>query len=217
MRVLVVEDDPDLRSGLVSALREEGYAVDQASDGSDGFAQARAWDYDAIVLDRMLPKLSGLDLLRQLRQSSAVPVLLLTACDTVEDRVTGLDGGADDYLVKPFDLSELFARLRAIIRRRHEVTSTSVWFGNVEINFASRTVEKDGCEIELTAREYALVEIFAMRRGQLVTRTYLYDHLFDDCHDSMSNLVDVYVSRVRAKLGRDFVRTRRGEGYLVSN
>ncbi|MBB3208794.1 two-component system OmpR family response regulator [Rhodopirellula rubra] len=217
MRVLVVEDDPDLLAGLTQALREEGYAVDHTSEGDEALAQALAWPYDAIVLDIMLPNLSGLEILRELRRKQSTPVLFLTALDSIDDRVSGLDLGADDYLVKPFDLAELLARLRAVIRRGHEVADPIIRFGDLAINTSARLVTKGDAPIELTAREYALVELLAMKRGRLVTRTFIYDHLFDENHDSMSNLVDVYISRIRSKLGKEFVKTRRGEGYFVGN
>lgn len=220
MRILTVEDDPDLRSGIVQTLREDGYAVDQAADGDEGLHRALAWDYDAIILDIMLPKLDGHQVLLQLRRRKQTPVLFLTARDTVDDRVEGLDLGADDYLVKPFDLSEMLARLRSIIRRSHAIADPTIQVNSIVVNTASRTVSviespDHSISIELSPREYALVEMLVMRRGQLVTRTYIYDHLFDDEHDSMSNLVDVYVSRIRRKLGKTFVTTRRGEGYIV--
>lgn len=217
MRLLVVEDDPDLRAGLSQALREEGYAVDASGDGNEALHQAQSINYDAIVLDVMLPGRSGLEILAELRRSHVTPVLLLTAKDTVADRVTGLDTGADDYLVKPFDLSELFARLRSLIRRNHGIADTVIELGDVSIDTASRTIRRRGASVDLKPREYALVELMAMNRGRLVNRSMIYDHLFDDEHDSMSNLVDVYVSRIRSKLGKDFLTTRRGEGYLIEN
>lgn len=215
MRVLVVEDDPDLRRGLVLALREDGYAVDEAERGDTGLSKAITWDYDAIVLDWMLPKLSGLELLRQLRRTKPTPVLMLTARDTIDDRVLGLDGGADDYLVKPFELQELTARLRAITRRHSGDADPVIEVRGISVDTAARRVHRKGVPVELTGREYRLVELLVFDRGKLVTRTKIYDHLFDENHDSMSNLVDVYISRLRAKLGKDFITTRRGEGYLV--
>lgn len=215
MRILVVEDEPDLRRGLCQALREEDYAVDDAADGEEGLYKAGVWDYDAIVLDVMLPKLNGLELLTALRREKNTPVLLLTARDAVDDRVKGLDAGADDYLVKPFELAELQARLRSLIRRSSNQQTPIVEVGAVSVDTTARQVSLDGKPITFTAREYRLVELLVLNRGKLVTRTMIYDHLFDDTHDTMSNIVDVYISRIRAQLGKEFIRTRRGEGYII--
>lgn len=218
MRVLVVEDEPDLLSVLAQSLREDGYAVDTAMDGRDGFLKAKSGQgqYDALVLDLMLPKMDGWTVLKELRQGGdAVPVLILTARDALPDRVRGLDSGADDYLAKPFELAELLARLRALIRRSAGKPSSMVTVGDVVIDMASKTVTKGGQDAALTAREYALVEFLAVHQGKLVSRTMIYDHLFDDDDDSLSNLVDVHVSNVRKKLGRNFIATRRGQGYML--
>lgn len=215
MRVLVIEDEPDLCRILVGALRENGYAVDEAPDGESGLTQALAWDHDALVLDLMLPRLSGWDVLTKLRRHKKTPVLILTARDAINDRVRGLDCGGDDYLVKPFALNELLARLRALIRRAAGGTSARIEIGNVVIDQSSRAIYLDGEEVTLTAREYALVELLALHRGRLITRTMIYEHLFDESEDSLSNLVDVHVCNVRRKLGKDFITTRRGQGYLI--
>jgi two-component system OmpR family response regulator len=215
MRVLVVEDEPDLAHSLQQALQEEGYAVDIALDGDDGLFKAETWEYDAVVLDIMLPLRDGWSVLHQLRDTKKVPVLVLTARDAVDDRVRGLDLGADDYLVKPFELSELLARIRALIRRAHGEATTVLEVGDLRIDTAARRVSRGGETVHLTPREYALVEFMVLHRGKLVTRTMLYDHLFSEDDDSLSNLIDVHVSNVRKKLGRDFIITRRGEGYLL--
>ncbi|HWE92772.1 MAG TPA: response regulator transcription factor [Tepidisphaeraceae bacterium] len=215
MRVLVIEDEPDLLSALAQSLREAGYAVDCAEEGREGLFKANAGGYDAVVLDLMLPGMDGWTLLRELRKSQTVPVLVLTARDALPDRVRGLDAGADDYLTKPFQLAELLARLRALIRRAAGKASPRIAMGELEIDTAARVVWKDGEAVSLTPREYALVEFLAMHKGELVTRTMIYEHLFDEEDDSMSNLVDVHVSNVRKKLGKDFITTRRGEGYLI--
>lgn len=216
MRVLVVEDEPDLLRGLVQSLQEDGYAVDQAADGVEGLSKAELWEYDAIVLDLMMPKMGGWDVLAKLRSKrKKTPVLILTARDKVSDRVRGLDAGADDYLVKPFALHELLARLRAIIRRSSGHADATIQIGDVVVDTATKTVKKAGVAVALTAREYALVELLALHRGKLITRTVIYDHLFDEDDDSLSNLVEVHVSHIRKKLGRDFVETRRGQGYIV--
>jgi two-component system, OmpR family, response regulator len=215
MRLLVVEDEEDLRRGLEQALREEGYAVDASEEGADGLYKAETWDYDAIVLDVMLPGLDGWEILKRLRRKKKTPVLLLTARDAVRDRVHGLDLGADDYLVKPFDLAELLARVRSLIRRAAAAPSPVLTFGPVSLNTAARTVAVDGAEIGLTAREYALIEYLASRRGKVVSRTELYDHLFAEEDESYSNLLDVHVCNLRRKLGKDLIQTRRGHGYVI--
>lgn len=215
MRLLVIEDEPDLLEVVAQSLRETGYAVDEASDGPTGLFKASGAEYDAIVLDLMLPGMSGWDLLRELRKTKKTPVLILTARDTLPDRVKGLDAGADDYLTKPFELPELQARLRALIRRSAGQTKAVLEVGDVEIDTAEHTVRKAGEPVALTPREYALVELLALHKGKLVTRTMIYDHIFDEEDDSLSNLVDVHVANIRKKLGKDFITTRRGEGYQV--
>jgi two-component system, OmpR family, response regulator len=215
MRILMVEDEPDLLRSLAQALREEGYAVDTANDGEDGLFKAEGYDYDAIVLDGMLPKLDGWEILRRLRKTKKTPVLMLTARDQSRDRVKGLDTGADDYVVKPFDLPELFARLRALIRRSANKTTNIIEIGDVAIDTAARKVTRGSAAIELTAREYALVEFLALHRGEVVTRTQLYEHLFDENDSTLSNLLDVHVSNLRKKLGAEFITTRRGHGYCI--
>lgn len=215
MRILVVEDEPDLLASLARALREEGYAVDTAANGEDGLFNAEGINYDAIVLDVMLPKLDGWEVLRRLRKSKKTPVLMLTARDASLDRVRGLDTGADDYVVKPFDLEELFARLRALIRRTTGQTTPRMEIGNVVIDTAARTVALGGKLLEITAREYALLEFLALHRGEVVTRTQLYEHLFDEDDSTLSNLLDVHVSNLRKKLGHEFITTRRGHGYCI--
>jgi len=215
MRILVVEDEPDLLRSLARALREEGYAVDTAENGEDGLFSAESNEYDAIVLDVMLPKLDGWGLLARLRKTKKTPVLMLTARDQSKDRVRGLDTGADDYVVKPFDLDELMARLRALIRRTSGQTTTQIEIGTVRIDTAGRIVSQAGEAVTLTAREYALLEYLVLHRGQVVTRTTLYEHLFDENDSTLSNLLDVHVSNLRKKLGPDFITTRRGHGYCI--
>jgi two-component system OmpR family response regulator len=215
MRILIVEDEPDLLRSVAQALREEGYAVDTAPDGEEGFYKAESYDYDAIILDVMLPKLDGWEILKRLRKIKKTPVLMLTARDQTRDRVKGLDTGADDYVVKPFDLDEIFARLRAIIRRSANKTTNVLEIGEVNIDTAARHVLLKATPVELTAREYALVEFLALHRGEVVTRTQLYEHLFDENESSLSNLLDVHVSNVRKKLGAEFITTRRGHGYCI--
>ncbi|MGB8166151.1 MAG: response regulator transcription factor [Chthoniobacteraceae bacterium] len=215
MRILIVEDEPDLLRGLAKLLREEGYAVDCAEDGGAGLQKAQDTNYDAIVLDVMLPVMDGFALLRKLRATKETPVLMLTARTEPPDRVRGLDGGADDYLAKPFDLDELCARLRALIRRAAGHATASTCIGAVLIDFAARRVSREGAEVVLTAREFALLEFLAQHRGRIVSRTQLYEHLFDENDDTLSNLLDVHVSNLRKKLGHEFVTTRRGYGYCI--
>lgn len=215
MRLLVIEDDPLLRHSLSEGLREELYAVDTAEDGVEGLAKAKGSDYDAIVLDGMLPGFDGWELLLRLRREKKTPVLMLTARDAVPDRIRGLDAGADDYLTKPFDFEELLARLRALIRRSSGSGSNLLEIGEITVDTAARLVMKDGDVVSLTPREYGLVEYLAQHRGSVVSRTELYEHLFDENEDTLSNLLDVHVSNVRKKLGSSFISTRRGHGYSI--
>jgi two-component system, OmpR family, response regulator len=215
MRILIVEDEPDLQRALARALRDEGYAVDCADNGEDGLFSAEGTDYDAIILDVMLPRLDGWQVLARLRQQKQTPVLMLTARDQSRDRVKGLDTGADDYVVKPFDLPELLARLRALIRRSAGQATNVLSLGDIAVDTAARVVSLQGKPVELTAREYALVEFMALHRGEVVTRTQLYEHLFDERDSTLSNLLDVHVSNVRKKLGAEFITTRRGHGYCI--
>jgi two-component system OmpR family response regulator len=215
MRLLVIEDDPLLLHSLSEGLREELYAVDTAAYGDEGLAKARETDYDCIVLDGMLPGIDGWELLARLRREKKTPVLMLTARDAVPDRIRGLDAGADDYLTKPFDFEELLARLRALIRRSSGLGTSSLEIGGVEIDTALRQVRSGGDVVSLTPREYGLVEYLALHRGSVVSRTELYEHLFDESDDTLSNLLDVHVSNVRKKLGAGFISTRRGHGYCI--
>jgi two-component system OmpR family response regulator len=215
MRILVIEDELDLQRGLTRALRDEGYAVDAADNGEDGLFSAESIDYDAIILDVMMPRLDGWEVLKRLRKTKRTPVLMLTARDQSHDRVRGLDTGADDYVVKPFDLPELLARLRALIRRTTDKSTSQIEIGAVMIDTAARIITQGKQPVELTAREYSLVEFLALHRGEVVTRTTLYEHLFDENDASLSNLLDVHVSNVRRKLGADFITTRRGHGYCI--
>ena len=219
MRVLVVEDYAPVRAAVQEGLAENGFAVDVASDGEEGLWLARSNPYDVIVLDLMLPKLDGMGVLRKLRaEGSQVAVLVLTARDQLDDRVKGLDLGADDYLVKPFAFAELLARVRALVRRRYEMRDPTIRVGEVEIDSARREVRRGGEAIALSAREYALLEYLAMRLGQVVTRTDIWEHVYDFHSEAHSNVVDVYIGYLRKKLERDgapkLIHTRRGQGYL---
>ena len=215
MRVLLVEDELDLLRTIAQALREDGYAVDEAADGQEGLYKATSWEYDVIVLDLLLPKLTGWQVLEKLRVTHTTPVLILTARDGVDDRVKGLDSGADDYLAKPFHLKELKARLRSLIRRSNGMASSQIQVGELIVDTTAKTVTRGQTLLMLTPREFSLLELLAIHRGQVVTRTRIYEHLFDETDDSLSNLVDVHVSHLRRKLGKDFITTRRGQGYIL--
>ena len=215
MRVLIVEDEVDLAGALRLALREEGYACDVAHDGRVGLHDLESWDYDLVVLDLMLPGLDGAGVLRRLRERKRTPVLVLTARDALADKVALLDAGADDYLTKPFELEEFLARARALIRRGAQEPAPALVIDGLRIDLVAREVLRGTERLPLTPKEFALVEYLVLHRGELVTRTQLYDHLYDEREETLSNVVDVYVSGIRRKLGHDFVRTRRGEGYIV--
>lgn len=215
MRILVVEDEPRLLRSLARALREGGYAVDTAEAGDEGLYKAGSSDYDAIVLDVMLPNLDGWEFLARLRKTKRTPVLMLTALDSPRDRVRGLDTGADDYLSKPFDLTELLARLRALIRRTTGHAQATIEVHDVVVDTRTRSVTRGQKAVPLTAREYAILEYLALHRGEVVTRTALYEHLFDESEDTLSNLLDVHVFGIRRKLGTDLIATRRGQGYCI--
>ena len=215
MRLLVIEDEAALLRRLAKTLRAEGYAVDTAADGEEGLHKALEHEYDAVLLDAMLPVIDGWEVLARLRKTRKTPVLMLTARDTSADRVRGLDGGADDYVVKPFDLPELLARLRALVRRGSTSAGARMDFGDVVLDTAQRSVWRQGEAVSLLPSEYSLLEYLALHRGEVVTRTTLYEHLFDENESSLSNLLDVRVSNLRRKLGQDFIVTRRGHGYGI--
>jgi len=215
MRLLVIEDEPDLLNGLTRALRREGYAVDTSNSGDEGLYKAQETDYDAIILDVMLPKMDGWEILTRLRKTKTTPVLMLTARDTTKDRVRGLDSGADDYLVKPFDNDELQARLRALIRRAANRTTSKIEVGEIVLDTRGRSVLRADEPIALTAREFAILEYLALHRGEVISRSELYEHLFDENDDTLSNLVDVHVFGIRKKLGANIIATRRHQGYCI--
>jgi two-component system OmpR family response regulator len=217
VRLLLIEDESELARVYRQALEEEGFHVDTAADGEEGLFKAGEVDYDAILLDLMLPLLDGFELLKHLRRPGArpVPVLVLTARDGVPDRVKGLNLGADDYLVKPFDLDEMLARVRALIRRGSDRPSPRLVVGDVTIDTVARTVRSGGVLVDLTAKEYALLEYLALHAGEVVTRSRIYEHIYGEKEDTFSNVVNVYVANLRRKLGADVIETRRGHGYLV--
>jgi DNA-binding response OmpR family regulator len=221
MRILVVEDHPTLRRSLSEGLREERYAVDVAATGSEAGHLINTVSYDCIVLDIMLPGRSGWSLLTEMRaKGNRSPVLCLTARDALEDRVKGLDLGADDYLVKPFEWEELLARVRALLRRSHGVAEAIIRVADLEIDTRAKSVRRAGRAIDLTAREYALLQYLAARVGQVVSRLDIWEHLYDMNDQSTSNVVDVYIGYLRNKVDKPFalklIHTRRGMGYLLS-
>jgi len=222
MRVLIIEDYGPLRRALCNGLREAGFAVDASSDGQEGLWYAESNEYDVIVLDLMLPKIDGLTILKRLREAGrSMHILILTARDAVEDRVRGLDLGADDYLVKPFAFEELLARVRALVRREYKAKSPVIRVADLEIDTARRLVRRAGERIDLTAREYALLELLALRAGEVVTRTEIWEHLYDFDSCAQSNVVDVYVGYLRKKIERlglpRLIHTRRGQGYVLGD
>jgi DNA-binding response OmpR family regulator len=220
MRILIVEDYEPLRAALNSGLREAGFAVDSAPDGDEGWWYANSNKYDLIILDIMLPGIDGLSLLRRLRAAGRHDhVLLLTARDEVEDRVEGLNLGADDYLVKPFAFPELLARVRALLRRTYSHKNPVLTIGPLEVDTVNRRVRFDGEHIDLTPREYAIIELLAHRSGELVTRTQLWEKVYEFSDNASSNVLDVYISYLRKKLeanGRQrLIHTRRGQGFVL--
>jgi len=221
VRILLVEDEPQAAAVLAKGLREQSYAVDVAADGETALFQVGTTDYDALILDVMLPRVDGLAVCRSIREAgNAVPILMVTARDAVESRIQGLDCGADDYLVKPYDFGELLARLRALIRRGAQpVLPERLVVGPLTVDTRSRRARVRSMEMALTAKEYALLEYLARRAGDVVSRSDIAEHVWDEHYDPMSNVVDVYIQRLRRKLevaGEDtLIRTRRGEGYQL--
>jgi DNA-binding response OmpR family regulator len=222
MRLLLVEDEPNAAHVVAKGLREQAYAVDLAADGEAALFQVATTDYDAVILDVMLPLRDGFAVCRAVRASgSSVPILIVTAKDAVDARIDGLDCGADDYLVKPFDFGELLARLRALIRRgRHPVLPERMTVGALVIDTRGRQVRLDNRDVSLTSKEYALLEYLARRAGDVVSRADISEHVWDEHYDPLSNVVDVYIQRLRRKLDRpghgSLIRTRRGEGYQLT-
>ena len=221
MRILVAEDHAPLARSIANGLREEGFAVDLTGDGNEALQLIRDNPYDCIVLDIMLPGRDGWSVVQQLRRGgSKAPVLMLTARDAVEDRVKGLNLGADDYLVKPFAWDELLARVRALVRRGHDQKSPVLHIADLEIDTAGKLVHRGGKPIILSAKEYALLEYLAHREGRVVSRGEIWDHLYDQADEATSNVVDVYIGYLRNKIDRDFgvklIHTRRGLGYVLT-
>ncbi len=222
MRILIVEDTAALARSLAQGLSEEGFAVDVAGDGEEGLHFASEIPYDAIVLDRMLPRLDGLSMLRRARERGVrAPVLLLTALGEVQDRVDGLDGGADDYLVKPFAFDELLARLRALLRRHRGQARNLVEVGRLRLDLSARAAAVDGQPLELTAREFSLLELLSLEPDTTFSRSAIAERLYSEESDLDSNVIDVFVGRLRKKLeaaglpGAELIRTQRGAGYRL--
>lgn len=220
MRILLAEDEAQLRESLARGLREQAYAVDTVADGDAAVRQAAIYDYDAIVLDVLMPGRTGVDACREIRRRGLqAPILMLTALDAVADKVTGLDAGADDYLTKPFEFGELLARLRALVRRRGEVLPATIVLGDLELDTQRHTARRAGRRIPLTSKEYAILELLSRHAGSIVTRAEITDHAWDDNHDPTSNLLEVYMSRLRRKIDGGaripLLHTRRGSGYML--
>jgi two-component system OmpR family response regulator len=220
VRLLVVEDDEKLARAVARGLRNEGYAVDLAGDGNVAVTQAAVYDYDAVVLDVMLPGRDGFEVCRALRDRGCwAPVLMLTARRAVDDRIRGLDAGADDYLAKPFDFGELLARIRALLRRAPSQRPARLEVDDLVVDPATHRVTRAGSPVELTAREFGLLEYLARNAGQVVSRTQLLDHVWDQNYLGSTNIVDVYVGYLRKKLeqpfGRPLIRTVRGVGFVL--
>jgi len=222
VRILLVEDEPDAARMLAKGLREEAYAVDVAGDGERALESAFVNDYDLVILDVMLPGKNGFEVCRELRAAgSAVPVLMLTARDAVEDKVEGLDSGADDYLPKPFDFEELLARVRALLRRKPALYPEVIGVADLSIDTRARRATRGGREIDLTAKEYALLEYLARRAGEVVGRADIAEHVWDESYDPFSKVIDVFIQRLRRKVDGGqrlkLIRTRRGAGYMLTS
>lgn len=223
MRVLVVEDSRRLRETIGLALRKSGYAVDVTPDGNDGLWMAQSHRYDAVILDIMLPGLDGLSVLRQLRkEGNDTPILFLTAKDTIHDRVSGLRSGADDYIVKPFELEELLARVESLCRRSYQKASPVIRVYDLALDTSAKSVRRGGRLVDLTAREYALIEYLALRHGHVVSRTEIEEHIYDDQVSPMSNVVDSTICSLRKKIAitpnsKPLIHTRRGQGYVLGD
>ena len=221
MRFLLVEDEPRVARFIARGLREQGYAIDTAPDGDEAMFKASISEYDLIILDVMLPRKNGFDVCKALRAAGTKsPILMLTARDAIDDRVKGLDSGADDYLTKPFDFKELLARLRALLRRANDLRPEILRVADLTLNTANHSVVRSGKSISLTAKEYSLLEFFMLREGRLVSRSEIAEHVWDENFDPFSNVIDVYVRRLRKKIDENFdpplIHTRRGEGYILS-
>jgi len=221
MRILVVEDEPRIASFVAKGLREEAYAVDVSLDGDDALYKASINDYDAIILDVMIPGKDGFQVCSELRANgSAVPIIMLTARDHLQDRIEGLDSGADDYLPKPFAVAELLARLRALLRRGHVVRQEAIRIGDLLIDTRARRATRGGKTLPLTTKEYALLEYLAREQGRVVDRSELAEHVWDEHFDPFSNLIDVHINRLRGKVDKGFVpliHTQRGVGYMLAS
>jgi two-component system OmpR family response regulator len=216
MRLLIVDDERDLAETLRRAFEEEDFAVDLAAEGEDALFRIREMTYDAIILDLMLPRVDGWSVLRAVRtEGIRTPVLVLTARDMIDERVRGLNLGADDYLIKPFALAELIARVRAMIRRAYGNPASTISLGELTVDTAARQVLRAGVPIDLTAREFAVLELLTRSRGAVVARSTICEHIYNEDADVFSNVIDVHVAALRRKLGPGVIRTRRREGYII--
>jgi DNA-binding response OmpR family regulator len=222
MRLLLVEDDSRIARFVAKGLREQAYAVDVSATGDDALYQAAINTYDLVILDVMIPGRDGFAVCRELRKSGQrMPILMLTARDAVEDRINGLDSGADDYLTKPFEFRELLARLRALLRRSGELRPAKIAVADLVLDTAAQSVSRNGQTVPLTAKEYALLEFLARNAGRVVGRAEIAEHVWDETFDPFSNLIEVYINRVRRKIDADsakpLLHTRRGAGYLLGS
>ena len=220
MRILIVEDEKSLADIIKKGLEEEGYAVDVAYNGEEGLFMAENEPSDIIILDIMLPVIDGMTILKKIRKAGIkTPVLMLTAKDTIMDKVSGLDSGADDYLTKPFSFEELLARMRALLRRNTEVKTSVIMIGDLTIDIVTHEVKREGKDILLSAREYALLEYMALNKNKVLSRTSLTEHLYDQDFDLDSNVIDVFINRIRNKINRGYdkklIHTVRGAGYIL--
>lgn len=222
MRILLVEDDQGIARFVAKGLREQSYAVDVTSDGDDAVYKLSINDYDAVILDVMIPGRDGFDVCRELRAAgSAIPIIMLTARDTVQDRITGLDSGADDYLIKPFAVGELLARLRALLRRGHVVRPARIQIADLLLDTRAKQATRGGRQLPLTTKEYALLDYLAREQGRVVSRAEIAEHVWDENFDPLTNLIDVHINRLRRKVDGGFasrlIHTRRGAGYMLAS
>jgi heavy metal response regulator len=220
MRILVIEDEKKIADFIRRGLKEEGYSVDVANDGEEGYFLAGTNEYDAVILDLMIPKLDGITLCRNLRKDKIkVPIIMLTAKDTVKDKVSGLDSGADDYLTKPFAFEELLARIRAVLRKKESDVTTQLKFRDLTLDLLTHKVTRAGKEISLSTKEYALLEYLMRNAGRVISRTMISEHVWDINFDTETNVIDVYINYLRNKIDSGFkeklIHTKRGRGYIL--
>jgi len=220
MRILLIEDSSRLQRSISMGLKKAGYKIDVTGDGSEGLWYIESVEYDVVILDLMLPGLDGISILERIRQqNNPVHILILSAKDTVQDRIKGLNSGADDYLIKPFDFEELLARIQSLIRRRYNIKSSVITIKDLSINIDSRTVTREEIPVTLPPREYALLELLALNRGKVISRTKIEEHIYDDTADPLSNVVDAAICSLRKMIdtntNQSIITTKRGHGYII--